>query len=74
MCRCKETIVAGVYKSYDDYMQHVCSDHAQFYGCSADRFATQFRARPDSNLRKVEALRHESMKACGLADQSHNLH
>jgi hypothetical protein len=28
----------------------------------------------DSNLRKVEALRHETMKACGLADQSHNLH
>lgn len=56
------------------HFQHVRSDHAQFCGCTADNFATQFRARPNSAVHKVEALRKESMIACGLADQSHNLH
>lgn len=62
----KETIYAWVYKTCNDYMQHQRADHAQFCGCTADRFSNSFRASPNSNLRKVEALRRDSMKACGL--------
>ncbi|MFM0198728.1 hypothetical protein PQR53_02465 [Paraburkholderia fungorum] len=70
----KATTYAWVYKTCDDYMQHVRTDHAEFCGCTAERFSSTFQSQPNSNLRKVEALRAESMKACGLADRSHNLH
>lgn len=70
----KATTYAWVYQTCDDYMQHNRTDHAQFCGCSADRFSSTFQGQPNSNLRKVEALRKESMVACGLADRSHNIH
>jgi hypothetical protein len=69
----KATTYAWVYKSCDDYMQHNRTDHAQFCGCTAERFSTTFQNQPNSNRRKVEALRKESMTACGLADRSHNI-
>jgi hypothetical protein len=70
----KATTYAWVYKTCDDYMQHVRTDHAEFCGCTAEHFSTTFQSQPNSKLRKVEALRAESMKACGLADRSHNIH
>lgn len=62
----KETIYAWVYQTCDDYMQHKRTDHTQFCACTGNRFSDAFRASPNSNLRKVEALRAASMKACGL--------
>jgi hypothetical protein len=62
----KETIYAWIYRTCNDFMRHQRTNHAQFCGCTADRFSDSFRANPNSNLRKVEALRRASMKACGL--------
>lgn len=70
----KATTYAWVYQTCDDFMQHKRTDHAQFCGCTAERFSSTFHERPDSNLRKVEALRKNSMVACGLSDKSHNIH
>lgn len=70
----KKVTYDWVYKSCDDYFQHNRTDHVQFCGCTAERFSTSFGAHPNSNLRMVEALRRESMQACGLSDRSHNTH
>ena len=55
-----------VYQTCDGYMKSVRSDHGEFCACTAEHFAVAFRSHPNSNLRKVEALKAESMKACSL--------
>ena len=62
----KDTTYSWIYRSCDDYMQHKRSDHAAFCACTAERFSSTYLSHPNSNLRKVEALRRDSMKACGL--------
>ncbi|HCS41835.1 MAG TPA: hypothetical protein DIW52_03265 [Pseudomonas sp.] len=69
-----EVTKAWVFQSCDAFMQHKRSDHVEFCNCTGDYFATKFRATPLFGLRQIEALRKESMQACGLADKSHNLH
>lgn len=64
---------AWVFQTCDDYMQHKRSDHVEFCSCTGERFATQYRASPLNNMRAINALKTEAMKACGLADQSHNV-
>jgi hypothetical protein len=68
----KQVTYAWVYKSCEDYYQHTRTDHLQFCNCTAERFSTSFGARPNSNLRMVEALRKDSMLVCGIRDRSHN--
>lgn len=68
-----EVTKAWVFKSCDDFMQHKRSDHVEFCNCTGDHFANKVRVTPPFNLRQTEALRKESMQACGLADTSHNL-
>jgi len=68
-----EVTKAWVFQSCDAFMQHKRSDHVEFCNCTGDYFATKVRTTPNVTLRQTEALRKESMQACGLADQSHNL-
>ena len=70
----KETIYNWVMTNCESYFQHTRSDHAQFCGCSAEKFSVEFHAQPLPGLRLIEALRKRSELACGLADRSHNIH
>ena len=67
----KKTTYDWVFTTCDDYMRNVRTDHESFCGCAAERFATSYLARPNSLLRQVDALRRDSMVACGLADRTH---
>ncbi|MDB5920062.1 MAG: hypothetical protein JWR40_4296 [Massilia sp.] len=70
----KQTIYNWVNRSCESAFDRKRSDHAQFCGCSAEKFSVEFNARPLETLRLVEALRKRSMLACGLADRSHDIH
>lgn len=69
----QETIEASVYKACDATVKTGRSDHVALCTCTAQHFATEFRAHPDSTTGKVDWLRRKSMLACGVADQSHNV-
>lgn len=42
--------------------------HGEFCSCSAEAFATSFRASPPASKREIEKLKKDSMRTCGAVE------